>query len=71
MGTTISLAVLAGMGLGGALGSLLGVRPVLALAGGIDLGFGLLALVMLHRTALHEMGADTAPREEPVTSVPE
>jgi hypothetical protein len=44
---------------------------MLALAGGIDLGFGLLALVMLHRTALRAMGTDTAPREEPVTGVSE
>src|SRR5205085_741073 len=47
MGTTISLAVLAGMGLGGGLGSLLGTQSMLAIAGAIDLGFGVLALVML------------------------
>jgi predicted MFS family arabinose efflux permease len=65
--TTISLAVLGGMGVGGVLGGLLGVQPVLATAGGINLGVAVWALVVLpstRGTTVCQKGTDTVPRDE-------
>jgi len=60
LNTTNSLAFLGGMGLGSALGTIVGAAPVLALAGGLYVAAGAVALALLpgRRAAVH--GAEPA-----------
>jgi predicted MFS family arabinose efflux permease len=60
METSMALAVLVGMGLG-VLGGLLAVLVVLAVAGVIDLGFGVVAGIVLHETR-HDWTTDDTDR---------
>jgi predicted MFS family arabinose efflux permease len=63
--TTIAMVVLAGLVLGGLVGGSLGVRLLLALAGSIDLAFGLVALCLLRPQDLAEDSA-TVDGESPL-----
>ena len=50
-GMATAVMVLGGMGLGGMLGGLLGIRPILAVAGACNAWAGILTLVLLPRSA--------------------